>query len=64
MAAQIGADHREALGQLRRHEVPLDESLRPTVEQQDGRPLAAAHEVDLGTRGRDSQAVETVEHER
>lgn len=46
IAAKIGGDHRELLGQPRRDLVPLDVRLRKTVEQQNRRTAAGGHSVD------------------
>ena len=46
VAAQVGADHREALGQRRRHRVPHRVRLRVAVQQQQRRARAAVAQPD------------------
>jgi hypothetical protein len=47
VAAQVGGDHREVIGQRRRHPVPDQVALRVPVQQQQRRPRTAAHAGDL-----------------
>jgi hypothetical protein len=51
VAAQIGDDEGELLGQARRHLAPHDLGFGIAVQQQQRRPTAADHQVDLGAGG-------------
>ena len=53
VAAQIGDDDGEVLGQARRHLAPHHMGLRVAVQQQQRRAAAAGHEVDRRARGLD-----------
>jgi hypothetical protein len=53
IAAQIGRDDGEVLGQARRHLAPHRMGLRVAVQQQQRRAAAAGHQVDARARGLD-----------
>ena len=53
VAAQVGTDHGEALGQLRRHGVPHGVRLRVAVQEQQRRTGAAAAQPDRAVLGAD-----------
>ena len=59
VAAQVGADDGEALGEPRRDPVPHRVRLRIAVQQQERRPAAADPQLDLGTRAGDAPRLET-----
>src|SRR5271169_2099298 len=61
IAAQVGHDHRELVGETRRQPAPHQMGLRVAVQQQERRPAAAGHQVDVGARGHDPTAVEAWE---
>jgi len=50
VAAQVGHDHRIVLGELGRDQPHRDVRLRRAVHQQQRRPRAGVHQVDLGAR--------------
>ena len=62
VAAQVGADDGEALGQRRRHAVPHGVGLRIAVQEQERRPRAADPRPDRGLARCDVAHLETVEH--
>jgi hypothetical protein len=64
VAAQVAGDHGEALGQPGRHLVPHEMGLRIAVQQQERRPRASAHQVDLALRGGDARFLEPLEGHR
>ena len=51
IAAQVGRDHGEALGQARRNLVPGEVGLRMAVQQQERRPAPARGEMNARARG-------------
>ena len=63
VAAQIGGDHGEFLGQFRRDLVPRHVTERIAVHQQQRRPLAAMHGDNARATGLDLGAGETFEHD-
>ena len=62
VAAEIGADEGEALGQDRGDAVPDRVGLRVAVQQEQGRPLPARTQEDLGAAGSDPVGGEALEH--
>ncbi len=64
VAAQVGGDHGEVLGQPRRDEAPVDVRQGIAVEQEQGRSGASHHAVDrdMGIAGLEVEAAEAFVH--
>jgi hypothetical protein len=62
IAAQVGGDDGEPLGQRRRDPVPHQVRLRDAVQKQDRLPGPTPDAMDCGLRRRDVELIETLEH--
>src|SRR5262249_24282344 len=62
-AAQVGGDHGEPFGELRRYPVPHQMRFWDAVQQQDRRPLPAPAAWDRRARRRDIEFLEPTEHD-
>ena len=62
VAAQVGRDHGVLVREPRRHRVPHRVRLRVPVEQEEGRPAAAAAQADRRLARVDRRQLEAVKH--